>query len=178
MSPGLSLPVLRVGQGFDVHPFSDDPGRRLVLGGVHVPGSPGLDGHSDADVVTHALADALLGAAGLGDLGGRFPASDPTLAGADSVGLLRTVLDWVRAERLQPVNADCSIVCERPRLAEHTGAMARCLGDALGAPVAVRAKRAEGLGALGRSEGIVCLAVVLLAGADDTAPAGDREASP
>lgn len=177
MSASSSLPVLRVGQGFDVHPFSSDPERRLVLGGVHVAGSPGLDGHSDADVVAHALSDALLGAAGLGDLGGRFPASDPALAGADSVGLLRTVVGWVEDERLRPVNADCSIVCERPRLAEHTGAMARCLGDVLDAPVTVRAKRAEGLGALGRSEGVLCLAVVLLAGTDAAAPPAREDAS-
>ncbi|MGH8979433.1 MAG: 2-C-methyl-D-erythritol 2,4-cyclodiphosphate synthase, partial [Acidimicrobiales bacterium] len=79
---------LRIGQGFDVHPFSDDPGRPLVLGGVVVPGAPGLAGHSDADALAHALADALLGAAGLGDLGRHFPDSDPAFAGADSLGLL------------------------------------------------------------------------------------------
>jgi 2-C-methyl-D-erythritol 2,4-cyclodiphosphate synthase len=132
---------------------------------VTVPGAAGLAGHSDADVVTHAVAEALLGAAGLGDLGRHFPASDPAWAGADSMALLDKVASMVRAERLHLVNADCTVVCERPRLADHTDDMARRLQALLGAPVSVKAKRAEGLGALGRVEGIACLAVVLLASA-------------
>jgi len=155
---------LRVGQGFDVHRFSGDPGRPLVLGGVTVPGAAGLAGHSDADVVAHALAEAMLGAAGLGDLGRHFPASDPAWAGADSLGLLDRVASLVQDQSWRLVNADCTVVCERPRLAEHTDAMATRLGALLGASVSVKAKRAEGLGALGRVEGIACLAVVLLAG--------------
>jgi 2-C-methyl-D-erythritol 2,4-cyclodiphosphate synthase len=153
-----------VGQGFDVHRFSGDPGRPLVLGGVTVPGAAGLAGHSDADVVAHALAEAMLGAAGLGDLGRHFPASDPAWAGADSLGLLDRVASMVQDQSWRLVNADCTVVCERPRLGEHTDAMAGRLGAVLGAPVSVKAKRAEGLGALGRVEGIACLAVVLLAG--------------
>ena len=160
---GVEPGTWRVGQGFDVHRFSGDPGRPLVLGGVTVPGAAGLAGHSDADVVAHAVAEALLGAAGLGDLGRHFPASDPIWAGADSMALLDQVSSMVRAEGLRLVNADCTVVCERPRLGDHTDDMARGLQALLGAPVSVKAKRAEGLGALGRVEGIACLAVVLLA---------------
>ena len=163
MSPGSAGPgALRVGQGFDVHPVSADPGRSLVLGGVAVPGAPGLDGHSDADVLCHALADAVLGAAGLGDLGGHFPAGDPAWAGADSVDLLRRVSSMVADAGWRVVNGDCTVICERPRLAEHTGAMGACLSEVVRAPVSVKAKRGEGLGALGRAEGIACVAVVLL----------------
>jgi 2-C-methyl-D-erythritol 2,4-cyclodiphosphate synthase len=154
--------TLRIGQGIDVHRFSSDPDRRLVLGGVVLEGAPGLEGHSDADAPCHALADAILGAAGLGDLGNHFPDTDPAWAGADSVALLRTVVARAGAVGLVPLNADLTIVAERPRLAPHVPAMVRVLSDALGAPVSVKATRAEGLGALGRAEGIGCLAVVLL----------------
>src|SRR5688500_10421192 len=99
----------RVGLGFDVHRFSDDPSRKLILGGVVLPG-PGLDGHSDADVVAHATADALLGASGLGDLGTHFPDTDPAFAGADSIELLAVVAARVRAAGWMPVNVDCSVV--------------------------------------------------------------------
>jgi 2-C-methyl-D-erythritol 2,4-cyclodiphosphate synthase len=157
--------ALRVGQGFDVHRFSGDPGRPLVLGGVTIPGAAGLAGHSDADVVAHALAEALLGAAGLGDLGRHFPASDPAWAGADSIQLLEQVSSMVQAQGWILVNADCTVVCERPRLVDHTDDMARLLEESLGAPVSVKAKRAEGLGAIGRVEGIACLSVVLLTSA-------------
>ena len=153
---------LRVGQGFDVHRFSGDPGRPLVLGGVVVTGAPGLAGHSDADVVSHALADALLGASGLGDLGRHFPEDSPKWAGASSIGLLAMVVEMVASNGLGTLNADCTVICERPRLAPHTVEMAARLGDVLGAPVSVKAKRAEGLGALGRVEGIACVAVALL----------------
>jgi 2-C-methyl-D-erythritol 2,4-cyclodiphosphate synthase len=153
-----------VGQGFDVHRFSGIPGRPLVLGGVAIPGVTGLAGHSDGDVVAHALADALLGAASLGDLGRHFPDTDPAWAGADSLSLLATVVTLLEAEGLRAVNADCTAICERPRLAEYTEEMGRRLGAVLGAPVSVKATRAEGLGALGRVEGIACLAVALVAG--------------
>ena len=163
MSPGAAEPgALRVGQGFDVHRVSDDPGRPLVLGGVRVPGAPGLAGHSDADVLSHALADALLGAAGLGDLGRHFPSDDPAWAGADSVALLAQVSSMVAGAGWRVVNGDCTVVCERPRLADHTEAMARCLSEVVRAPVSGRATRAEGLGARGRVEGIASLAVALL----------------
>lgn len=153
--------IPRVGQGFDVHPFSDDPARRLVLGGVELPG-PGLDGHSDADVVAHAVADALLGAAGLGDLGTRFPASDPALAGADSMALLAQVVEAVRTGH-EIGNVDVTVVLETPKLAPHRHRMEERLSAVVGAPVGVKPKRAEGLGTLGRREGVACFAVAIVA---------------
>jgi 2-C-methyl-D-erythritol 2,4-cyclodiphosphate synthase len=153
----------RVGLGFDVHPFSDDAGRELVLGGVRLSGERGLAGHSDADVITHAVADALLGAAGLGDLGGCFPDTDPQWSGADSMRLLERVVADVRAAGWQPVNVDCAVLLEAPRLAPHREQMHERLGAVVGADVTVKAKRPEGLGALGRSEGIACWAVALVA---------------
>lgn len=156
-------PRLRIGQGFDVHPFSDDPRRPLVLGGVVVPGAPGLAGHSDADVLAHALSDALLGAAVLGDLGRHFPDSDPAFAGADSLGLLADVVRRASETGLHALNADLTVVAERPRLSPYTDAMAANLAAAVDAPVNVKATRAEGLGTIGRAEGIACLAVVLMA---------------
>ena len=153
---------MRVGLGFDVHPFSDDPARPLVLGGVAVRGSPGLAGHSDADVVAHAVADALLGAAGRGDLGSHFPDHDPAWAAADSLDLLDRVVEIVRAAGWQPVNVDCAVVLEAPRLAPHRTEMQNRLAARVGADVTVKASRAEGLGALGRGEGVACWAVALL----------------
>jgi 2-C-methyl-D-erythritol 2,4-cyclodiphosphate synthase len=150
----------RVGLGFDIHPFTDDPDRRLVLGGVVVAGR-GLAGHSDADVVAHATADALLGAAGLGDLGTHFPDTDPAYAGIDSLELLARVVLSV-TERWRIANVDASVVLESPRLAPHRGDMERRLSEVVGAPVSVKAKRAEALGALGRREGIACFAVALV----------------
>ena len=163
-APAPGLPELRIGQGFDVHPFALDTDRPLVLGGVVVPDTPGLSGHSDADVLAHAFADALLGACGLGDLGGRFPASDPAWSGADSIRMLETVAALMKAEGFAVVNADCTVVCDRPRLAGHTDVMGNRLQDVVGGRVSVRAKAAEGLGALGRGEGIAALVAVLLAG--------------
>ena len=153
---------VRVGLGFDVHRFSDDPGRPLVLGGVHVTGERGLAGHSDADVIAHAVADALLGAAGLGDLGGRFPDTDPEWAGADSVSLLARVVDDLRSAGWHALNVDCAVLLEAPRLAPHREQMQRRMGDVVGADVTVKAKRPEGLGALGRAEGVACWAVALV----------------
>ncbi len=167
--------IVRIGQGFDVHPFSDEPGRPLVLGGVVIPGARGLAGHSDADALSHALADAVLGGAALGDLGSHFPDSDPRWAGADSLDLLATVVLRAAACGLRPLNADCTLVAAVPRLSPHLPAMARRLTEALGAPVSVKATSPEGLGALGRGEGIAGLAVVLLGsledGSDATSPA-------
>ncbi|HEX2119642.1 MAG TPA: 2-C-methyl-D-erythritol 2,4-cyclodiphosphate synthase [Acidimicrobiales bacterium] len=153
---------VRVGQGFDVHPFSDDPARRLVLGGVHLPGEPGLAGHSDADVVAHAVADAVLGACGLGDLGQHFPDTDPAWAGADSLVILAAVARLAGAAGWAVGNVDCTVVLEAPKLAPHRAEMARRLGDAVGAEVSVKATRAEGLGAIGRGEGVACWAVALV----------------
>jgi 2-C-methyl-D-erythritol 2,4-cyclodiphosphate synthase len=153
---------VRVGQGFDVHPWSDDPGRPLVLGGVVLPGERGLAGHSDADVVAHAVADALLGAAGLGDIGAHFPDTDSRWQGADSLTLLAHVVGLVKAEGWSVGNVDTTVILEAPRLAPHKDAMEECLAGVVGAAVSVKAKRAEGLGALGRGEGVACFAVALL----------------
>ncbi|MEQ1788355.1 MAG: 2-C-methyl-D-erythritol 2,4-cyclodiphosphate synthase [Acidimicrobiales bacterium] len=157
------MPVtVRVGQGFDIHPFSDDPARPLVLGGVVFDGERGLAGHSDADAIAHAVTDALLGAAGLGDIGQHFPDTDPAYAGADSLELLRRAVADVRAAGWEPGNVDCTVVLEAPRLAPHRDEVQRRLSDVVGAPVTVKGKRAEGLGALGRREGIACFAVAIV----------------
>jgi len=153
---------IRVGLGFDVHAKSDDPTRVLTLGGVVFPGAQGLVGHSDADVVAHACADALLGAAGLGDIGEHFPDTDPRWAGADSLLLLTEVSTRVRTEGWEPVNVDCAVVLESPKVAPQRAEMQHRLTVAVGAPVAVKANRAEGLGAIGRDEGIACYAVALV----------------
>jgi 2-C-methyl-D-erythritol 2,4-cyclodiphosphate synthase len=153
---------MRIGQGVDIHPFSEDPHRPLVLGGVAIEGARGLRGHSDADAVCHAVADAILGAVGLGDLGQHFPDSDDAWAGAKSVALLGEVVRMAADHGFACANADCTIVADTPRLAPYTAAMAERLGDVLGAPASVKATRAEGIGALGRAEGIACLAVVLM----------------
>jgi 2-C-methyl-D-erythritol 2,4-cyclodiphosphate synthase len=159
----VTAAAYRVGLGVDVHPFSDDPSRPLVLGGVELPGARGLAGHSDADVIAHAAADALLGAAALGDLGDHFPEGDPALAGADSLDILARVASLLTAEGWTPVNVDCSVMLEAPRLAPHRGEMERRLRAALGgADVSVKATRPERLGALGRGEGIACWAVALV----------------
>lgn len=151
-----------VGFGVDIHPVTDDPTRPLVLGGVVFDGGAGLAGHSDADVVAHALADALLGAAGLGDLGELFPDTDAAWAGADSTVLLAEVVRRLADDGWRVVNADCTVVLEQPRLAPHRLAMQARMGDAVGAPVSVKATRPEALGALGRGEGIACLAVAMV----------------
>jgi len=159
--------TLRVGQGIDAHRFSADPDRPLVLGGVRIDGAPGLEGHSDADTVAHACADALLGAAALGDIGMHFPDTDPAWRGADSIALLAEVASRVRAAGWEPVNLDCTVVLETPKLAPHREAMQARLGAAVGAPVHVKATRAEQMGALGRREGIACLAVALLSSTEE-----------
>jgi 2-C-methyl-D-erythritol 2,4-cyclodiphosphate synthase len=153
---------VRVGQGFDIHAFSDEPDRPLVLGGVRFDGERGLAGHSDADAVAHACADALLGAAGLGDIGQHFPDTDERWRGADSLDLLAEASARVQAAGWVPANVDCSVVCERPRLAPRRAAMQEALSGAVGAPVTVKGNRAEGLGALGRSEGVAVFAVALV----------------
>jgi 2-C-methyl-D-erythritol 2,4-cyclodiphosphate synthase len=154
--------AVRVGHGFDVHRFTDDPQRVLVLGGVTFAGERGLEGHSDADVIAHAAADALLGAAGLGDLGQHFPDSDPAWAGADSLRILAAVAAMVREAGWEIGNVDASVVCEVPKLAPRRDEMQRNLSDAAMAPVTVKGRRAEGLGALGRQEGVACWAVAIV----------------
>ncbi|MQA75529.1 MAG: 2-C-methyl-D-erythritol 2,4-cyclodiphosphate synthase [Solirubrobacterales bacterium] len=148
---------MRVGIGYDSHRFA--PGRRLVLGGVEIDHEAGLDGHSDADVVAHAVIDALLGAAGLGDLGTHFPPSEGRWRDADSLDLLRSVLGLLSGP---VVNVDASVVCERPRLEPHRLEMERNLSGVLGAPVSVKATSNEGMGWVGRGEGIACMAVALI----------------
>jgi 2-C-methyl-D-erythritol 2,4-cyclodiphosphate synthase len=152
----------RVGIGFDVHSLSDDPARPLRLGGVLFEGERGLAGHSDADVVAHAVADALLGAAGLGDLGELFPDTDERWRGADSMALLAEVAARVTGAGWRVRNVDVAVVLEAPKLAPRRAELEANLAAAAGGPVTVKAKRAEGLGALGRREGIACFAVGLL----------------
>ena len=146
-----------VGIGYDSHRFA--PGRRLVLGGVEIEHDQGLDGHSDADVVTHAVIDALLGAGGLGDLGTHFPPEDERWRDADSLDLLRTVVGMLSGA---VANVDVSVICEAPRLGAHREAMERNLGEVLGAPASVKATSNEGMGFIGRGEGIAAIAVVLV----------------
>ncbi|MGO9333720.1 MAG: 2-C-methyl-D-erythritol 2,4-cyclodiphosphate synthase [Acidimicrobiales bacterium] len=155
---------LRVGIGFDQHPFASGSERRtaLVLGGVRFEAEPGLQGHSDADVVAHAVADAMLGAAGLGDLGAHFPDTDQRWAGADSVAILAQVTALVAAAGLRLVNADCTVICEIPRIDDAREIMMELLSAAAAGPVHVKATRPEGLGSLGRVEGVACLATALL----------------
>lgn len=156
--------IVRVGQGFDIHRFEDTPtpGRVLVLGGQKFPAERTLVGHSDADVIAHAVADALLGAAGLGDIGQHFPDTDPKWKNADSIEILREVSRMVVNEGWSIGNVDCSVVCERPKLAPLRDAMQETLSDAAGAPVTVKGRRAEQLGALGRGEGIACFASAII----------------
>lgn len=154
---------MRVGFGYDVHRLVE--GRPLVLGGVTIPHHLGLDGHSDADVLVHALMDALLGAAGLRDIGFYFPPSDPTFKGADSVQLLTKVVGLLKAEGFRPVNVDMTLLAEQPKINPHVEAMRLKLGEALGlAPrqVGIKATTNEGLGFVGREEGMAAYAVALL----------------
>jgi 2-C-methyl-D-erythritol 2,4-cyclodiphosphate synthase len=166
MSAGPEVPAasgpsglgLRIGIGYDSHRFGE--GRRLVLGGVEIPHDAGLEGHSDADVLTHAVIDALLGAGAAGDLGTLFPPEEERWRDAHSLDLLRTVLGGVPGSVL---NVDATVICERPRLAPHRAEMERNLASALSAPASVKATTNEGMGWLGRGEGIACVAVALVA---------------
>lgn len=153
---------MRIGQGIDVHRLSDDPERVLMLGLVRIDHAPGLVGHSDADVATHALCDALLGAANLGDLGRHFPDTDVQWHGAASVVLLTDVVKKIDQAGFRPVSADVTIIAERPKLAAYMPSMSEALSAAVGCAVSVKATTAEGIGALGRVEGIGASAIVLL----------------
>jgi len=160
---------MRVGIGYDIHPFED--GRPLILGGVEFLGEAGLVGHSDADVLLHAVIDALLGAAGLGDIGRHFPPDDPLWKDASSLDLLSRTLALVLEAGFAVENVDATAIAERPRLAPHIPAMRKHIADALGIEagrVNVKATTHEGLGALGRGEGIAAMAVVLLREASDS----------
>ena len=155
--------MVRTGLGVDTHAFA--PGRPLILGGVEIPHESGLAGHSDADVLTHAIADALLGAAGLGDIGGLFPDTDPQYAGADSIVLLRTVVAQLVRHGYTIANVDATVVMERPKLAPFRARIEAVLAAALGiAPdaVNVKATTGEGMGFVGRGEGVAALAVTTL----------------
>jgi 2-C-methyl-D-erythritol 2,4-cyclodiphosphate synthase len=154
---------VRIGQGFDAHRLV--PGRPLRLGGIEVPHDRGLEGHSDGDVLLHAVASALLGALGEGDLGGHFPSSDPGLAGVASAELLAQVVARARAGGFAVGNLDATIVAQEPRLAPHLAKMRAALADLLGVPderVNVKVTSTDGLGSIGRGEGIAALAVALL----------------
>jgi 2-C-methyl-D-erythritol 2,4-cyclodiphosphate synthase len=145
---------MSVGIGYDSHRFAE--GRRLVLGGVEVEHPRGLSGHSDADVLTHAVIDALLGAAGMGDIGSLFPDDEERWRDADSIDLLRTVVGTVPG---RIVNIDATLVCEQPRIGPHRAEMERILAEATSARVSVKATTNEGMGWIGRGEGIACMAV-------------------
>lgn len=160
-----ALPKIRIGQGYDVHALV--PGRPLVMGGVTIPFDRGLLGHSDADVLLHAITDAVLGAAALGDIGRHFPDTDPTFKGANSVVLLQEAMRRVRAQGYEVVNIDCTVIAQAPKLAPHIAAMTQSIADALGitaGQVNVKAKTNEKLGYLGRQEGIEAQAAALLVG--------------
>jgi 2-C-methyl-D-erythritol 2,4-cyclodiphosphate synthase len=157
--------VTRVGIGYDSHRYV--AGRPLVLGGVTVPHALGLAGHSDADAVAHALTDAILGAAGAGNIGQLFPDTDPQWKDADSMELLRTAHELVRGRGLTLAQADCSVIAEQPKLASHLAAMATALSSRLGVPagvISVKAKTNEGMGFIGRGEGLAVIAVAVLEG--------------
>lgn len=148
---------IRVGIGYDAHRFA--AGRRLMLGGVEVPYELGLEGHSDADVLTHAVIDALLGAAALGDLGTLFPPEEERWRDAHSLDLLNVALGNLSGRVL---NVDATLICEAPRIGPHRAEMERNIGAALSAPVSVKATTNERMGAIGRGEGIACVAVALV----------------
>jgi 2-C-methyl-D-erythritol 2,4-cyclodiphosphate synthase len=152
--------VIRAGLGVDTHRFAE--GRRLVLGGVEIPFERGLAGHSDADVLAHAVADAVLGAAGLGDIGAHFPDTDPVWRDADSLELLRTVAGRVADAGWTVVHVDATVMLERPKLAPHRAAIAARLAEAVGGSVSVKATTGEGMGFVGREEGVAALAVATL----------------
>lgn len=159
----LSFMDLRIGQGYDIHPLA--VGRRLVLGGVEIAHDRGLDGHSDADVLVHAVADAVLGAAGLGDIGRFFPPSDERWRDASSLDLLERAAGFAREAGWHVVNVDATVVAEKPRIMPHVAAMKAYIAAALAIDadaVGVKATTNEQLGALGREEGIAALAVALL----------------
>ena len=159
--------MLRIGHGFDVHAFCE--GRKCILGGVDVPSERGLLGHSDADVVAHAVADAVLGAARAGDIGVLFPDTDPAYAGADSLVLLSQVAALVREMGFEVADVDVTVAAQVPKLSPHRDAMRENLARALGVDVSsvgLKATTTEGLGFVGRREGIACWAVALLEGRD------------
>ncbi|MDH3296231.1 MAG: 2-C-methyl-D-erythritol 2,4-cyclodiphosphate synthase [Acidimicrobiia bacterium] len=150
----------RVGQGFDVHRFDDSSDRMLVLGGVAFPGMVPLRGHSDADVIAHACTDAILGAAGLGDIGAMFPDTDSEVAGADSLSMLAAAASRLAEAGWAVTNIDCTVICDEPKIAPNRDEMQQNLGRAVQAPVSVKGKRTEGVAGLGG--GIQCHAIAMI----------------
>lgn len=156
---------MRTGLGYDIHRLV--PGRPLILGGINIPHERGLLGHSDADVLTHAVIDALLGAAGLGDIGGHFPDTDPAYVGADSIELLKKTMVLVDGAGWRPVNLDATVIAERPKIAPFVQAIRVRLAETTGldvSAVSVKGKTNERLGPVGRGEGIAAMAVVMIEG--------------
>ena len=154
---------MRVGTGYDSHCF--DENRRLVLGGVHIPGHPGLSGHSDGDAIAHAVIDAILGAAAMGNIGSHFPPDDDTWKGADSMDLLERTRQILEQEGLRVVNIDVTVICEKPKLAPYLDAMKRRLGKILQVAVdcvSIKGKSNEGLGWIGSGEGLAVHSVALI----------------
>lgn len=162
----MSGPALRVGIGYDIHAFARGAaGRPLVLGGVEIPGTPGLEGHSDADVLLHSICDAMLGALGLGDLGTHFPDSDPALKGVSSLALLEKVAVMMRERDYRLINLDAVVIAQEPRIAPHTEEMRKRIAAAAGAAEAdinIKGTSPEGLGSLGSRKGIAAESIVLL----------------
>ncbi len=151
---------MRFGLGIDTHRFAE--GRPLILGGVEIPHDRGLIGHSDADVLAHAVTDAVLGAAAMGDIGQHFPDTDPAFKDADSIALLREAVSRVAAEGWRVEFVDATVMLERPKVAPHREAIMAALSEAVGAPVHVKATTGEGMGFVGREEGVAALAVATL----------------
>ena len=153
---------MRIGNGFDIHRFSDDDQRPLWLGLTLIPGARGLQGHSDADALTHAVIDALLGATGHGDIGQHFPDSDPAIVGIPSRVMLEHTLAVVRESGYRVVNIDVTVIAETPRLAPYREEICRTMSGAVGAPVSLKATTMEGLGPIGAREALAALAVCLV----------------
>jgi 2-C-methyl-D-erythritol 2,4-cyclodiphosphate synthase len=152
--------MIRSGIGYDIHRLAE--GRKLILGGVEIPHSRGLEGHSDADVLLHAIADALLGAVGAGDIGQHFPNTDESIRGVSSIEILRRVIKVLAEKNARLVNIDATVLAEEPKLAPHVAAMQKRIADAIATPdsnVSVKATTNEKLGAIGRSEGIAAIAI-------------------
>ena len=164
-SPPAADPTLRVGIGYDSHPFA--PGRPLILGGILIPSEVGLRGHSDADAICHAITDALLGAAGLGDIGEMFPDTDPANRNRDSIGMLEAAVRRITDAGYKVGQIDVSIIAEMPRISPYRGQIRARLAAALGidsASVSVKGKTNEGMGWIGRKEGLACIAVATVKG--------------
>jgi 2-C-methyl-D-erythritol 2,4-cyclodiphosphate synthase len=155
--------MTRAGIGYDVHRFSK--GRKLILGGVEIASARGLAGHSDADVLSHAIADALLGAIGAGDIGLHFPNTDESIRGISSIDILRRVAQLVAENKARPINVDATVIAEAPKIAPHVASMRTQVATALGLPercVSIKATTNEGLGTIGRGEGIAAMAVAIV----------------